>query len=104
MRIPVWLTIAAAILVTGFGAFRVYLAFKKADPEEAPARRGFYRMGRRTHGFIGFVYLLLGAALIATTLGWNPFGDYFAVDSKTPPKDEAPSKTRVPIDQLPDRK
>jgi|MudIll2142460700_1097286.scaffolds.fasta_scaffold16344_3 uncharacterized iron-regulated membrane protein len=104
MRIPVWLTIAIAVFVTGFGAFRIYLATKKPDAEEAPPRRGFYRMGRRTHALIGIVYLLLGAALIATTLGWNPFGSYFAVDSKSPPKDEAPSKTTVPIDQLPTKK
>ncbi|HET9482640.1 MAG TPA: hypothetical protein VFO79_01680 [Xanthomonadales bacterium] len=103
MRIPVWLTIAIAVLVTSFGAFRIYLAFKKQPEDEAP-RRGFYRMGRRTHFLIGFVYLLLGGALIATTLGWNPFGDMFAVDSKTPAKDEAPSKTPVPVDQLPSKK
>lgn len=101
MAIPVWLTIAIAVFVTGFGAFRIYLALKKQpDGEEAP-RRGFYRMGRRTHALIGTVYLLLGAALVATTLGWNPFGNMFGVDSKTPPKDEAPQKAPVPVDQLP---
>ena len=99
MRIPVWLTVAIAILVTGFGAFRIYLAMKK--PVEDDGRRGgFYRMSRRTHALIGTVYLLLGAALIATTLGWNPFGDLFGVDTETPPKSEAPS-TSVPVDQLP---
>jgi hypothetical protein len=104
MRIPVWLTIAIAIFVTGFGAFRIYLATKKPGPDEPAPRRGFYRMGRRTHALIGAVYLLLGAALIATTLGWSPFGDYFAVETKTPPKDEAPQKTPVPVDQLPGKK
>lgn len=104
MRIPVWLTIAIAVFVTAFGAFRIYLAVKKPDATEEAPRRGFYRMGRRTHALIGVVYLLLGAALVATTLGWNPFGDMFAVDSKTPPKDEAPQKTPVPVDQLPGKK
>jgi hypothetical protein len=104
MRIPVWLTIAAAVLVIGFGSFRIYLALKKPAGDEAPPRRGFYRMGARTHLFIGIVYLVLGGALVATTLGWNPFGDYFAGDTKTPPKDEAPSKTPVPQDQLPTKK
>ena len=104
MRIPVWLTIAIAGFVTVFGAYRIYLATRKPAPDEAPAKRGFYRMGRRTHALIGVVYLLLGAALIATTLGWNPFGDMFAVESKTPPKEEAPTKTPVPVDQLPTKK
>jgi len=102
MRIPVWLTVAAAILVAGFGAFRIYVALRKAP--EAPAPRGFYRMGKRGHFFIGVMYLALGAALMATSFGWNPFGDYFSVDSKPPPSDEAPSKTPVPRDQLPTKK
>jgi uncharacterized iron-regulated membrane protein len=104
MRIPVWLTIAIAVFVTGFGAFRIYLALKKPGADEPAPKRGFYRMGRRTHALIGVVYLLLGGALIATTLGWNPFGDMFGVETKTPPKHEAPTKTQVPIDQLPTKK
>jgi hypothetical protein len=100
MRIPVWLTIAIAVFVTGFGAYRIYLATKKPSPNEEAPKRGFYRMGRRTHALIGVVYLLLGGALIATTLGWNPFGDAFAVDSKKPPPSEAPQRAPVPIDQL----
>jgi hypothetical protein len=104
MRIPVWLTIAIAVFVTVFGSYRIYLATRKAAPDDAPPRRGMYRMGRRTHALIGVVYLLLGAALVATTLGWNPFGDYFAGETKTPPKDEAPTKTPVPVDQLPTKK
>src|SRR5687768_2584050 len=104
MRIPVWLTIAIAVFVTVFGAYRIYLATRKAAPDDGTPKRGMHRMGRRTHALIGTVYLLLGAALVATTLGWNPFGNYFAVDSKTPPKDEAPSKAPVPVDQLPTKK
>ncbi|MBA3500258.1 MAG: hypothetical protein M4D80_19965 [Myxococcota bacterium] len=86
--------------MTVFGGYRIYLATRKAAPDDVP-KKGLYRMSRRTHAMIGAVYLLLGAALVATTLGWNPFGDYFAVDTKTPPKEEAPSKTPVPVDQLP---
>ncbi|HLL21181.1 MAG TPA: hypothetical protein VK427_03570 [Kofleriaceae bacterium] len=106
MRIPVWLTIAIATFVTAFGAYRIYLAVRGAPDggDNTTPKRGFYRMGRRTHALIGVVYLLLGGALVATTLGWNPFGDYFAVDTKTPAKDEAPTKTTVPIDQLPSKK
>jgi hypothetical protein len=103
MRIPVWLTIVVAIFVTGFGLFRLYLAFKKT-PADAPPRRGLYGLGSRTHLLTGIIYLLLGGALIATTLGWNPFGDYFAGETKTPAKDEAPTKARVPIDEQPTKK
>jgi hypothetical protein len=73
MRIPVWVTIAAAVFVLGFGAFRIYLAVKKPDPEAQP-KSGLHRMGRRMHALIGTVYILLGIALVATTLGWNPLG------------------------------
>ena len=104
MRIPTWLTIVAAIFVTGFGAFRIYIATRKTDPNEPPPRSGFHRMGKRTHGFIGAIYILLGAALFAVAFGWNPFGDMFAVDTKKPTKDEAPTKTQLPADQLPSAK
>jgi hypothetical protein len=103
MRIPFWLTIAAAVLVIGFGAFRIYVAFKKPDAD-APPRRGFHRMSPRMHGMIGVMYLLLGAALSATSFGWTPFGNLFAVESKKPAKDEAPTTTPLPKDQLPSTK
>ncbi len=104
MRIPVWFTIAAAIFVSGFGVFRIYIALVKKPAADEGPRRGLYRMSLRAHLFIGIVYLVLGAALFAVSAGWNPFGNYFAVDSKTPPKDEAPTKTPVPVDQLPTKK
>jgi hypothetical protein len=102
MRIPAWLTIAAAIFVTGFGVFRIYVALRK--PPEEPPKRGFYRMGSRMHFMVGLLYLVLGGALFAVSFGWNPFGTYFSGPSKVPPKDEAPSKTPIPIDQLPTKK
>lgn len=106
MRIPVWLTISLAIFVTGYGLFRIYLGVKKqpAPAPDAPPPRGFARIAARTHVLTGVIYLLLGGALIATTLGWNPFGDYFAGDTKKPAKDEAPTTAPVPIDQLPTKK
>jgi hypothetical protein len=72
MRIPMWLTIVAAIFVTGFGVFRIYIATRKPDPNEPPPRSGFHRMAKRTHGLLGVVYVLLGAGLFAVSLGWNP--------------------------------
>ena len=102
MRIPVWLTLAVAILVILFGAHRIRLSFRSED-EEAPARprKGLYAMSRRTHRVIGTVYLLLGAALIGATFGWNPFGDLFGPATEVPAKDTAPTSTTIPIDQLP---
>jgi uncharacterized iron-regulated membrane protein len=76
MRIPVWLTLGVAILVVVFGAHRIRLSFRSEEEEaRARQRKGLYAMSRRTHRLIGIIYLLLGAALIAATLGWNPVGD-----------------------------
>jgi hypothetical protein len=102
MRIPVWLTVAVAILVILFGAHRIRLSFRSDDdPARARPRKGLYAMSPRTHRVIGAVYLLLGAALIAATLGWNPFGDLFGPATEVPAKDQAPTGTTVPNDGLP---
>lgn len=75
MHVPQWLTIAIAVLVIGFGLYRIRMSFAKSDPD-APKKSlmggGLYRMNPRTHLFIGVLYLALGGALIATTFGWNP--------------------------------
>ena len=105
MRVPVWLTLGVALLVCVFGLYRIRLALR-ADggaPEVRP-RRGIYAMGKRTHALIGIVYLLLGGALIATSFGWNPFGNAFGPKTTVPSKDAVPSKPGVPIDQLPAKK
>ena len=73
-----WLTVGVAILVIVFGIHRIRLSFRSDEDEDrARKRKGLYAMGRRTHRLIGIVYLLLGAALVATSLGWNPFGNTF---------------------------
>ena len=76
MRIPVWLTLAIAALVIIFGSYRLYLATRPAadDKPDQPRPRGFYSMSKRAHLFVGIIYLALGAGLIATSFGWNPFG------------------------------
>jgi protein-S-isoprenylcysteine O-methyltransferase Ste14 len=108
VRVPVWLTLGVAVLVLVFGAYRIRLALHKPEPEsEAGAGvmgRGFYRMSPRTHLLIGVVYILLAAGLIATSFGWNPFGNAFGPDTKAPAKDQAPTNRGVPIDQLPAKK
>jgi hypothetical protein len=101
MRIPVWLTLAIATLVIGFGLYRLVLAFRR--PAEDRPRRGMYALGSRTHFLIGIVYLLLGGALVATTFGWNPFGDMFGAGTEDPSPTTAPTSAPVPADQLPAR-
>jgi hypothetical protein len=105
MRVPVWLTLGVALVVCVFGLYRIRLAFRSDEEDErARARKGLYAMGRRTHFLIGLIYLLLGGALIATSFGWNPFGNLFGPSTEAPTKDKAPTKGGVPIDQLPPAK
>lgn len=102
MRIPVWLTLGVAILVIVFGAHRIRLSFRSEEQEQrAQQQKGLYAMRRSTHRLVGIVYLLLGAALVATTFGWNPFGGLFGPDTEVPAKEKAPTSTPMPIDQLP---
>lgn len=88
MRIPVWLTLAIAALVIIFGVYRIYLALARTpeQSEKAKQRGGLYAMGKRTHLLIGVVYLLLGAGLVATSFGWNPFGSSVAPETEKPSK------------------
>ncbi len=105
MRIPVWVTIGVAILVIVFGVIRIRLAFRTDAQEQlSRKRKGLYGMGKRTHLLIGIVYLLLGAGLVATTLGWTPLGNAFGPATAEPTKDTAPTKGAIPIDQLPTKK
>jgi hypothetical protein len=105
MRVPVWLTLGVALLVCLFGAYRIRMGFRSDDEDQrARARKGLYSMARRTHVLIGVVYLLLGGALIATSFGWNPFGGVFGPSTTEPTKDTAPTRTGVPVDQLPPAK
>jgi len=102
VRVPVWLTLGAAALVILYGVYRIRIAItSKATPEERATARGHYAMRPRTHLLMGIVYLMLGGGLIATSFGWNPFGNLFGPDTAVPSKDKAPTKNGVPIDQLP---
>jgi len=96
VRIPVWLTLGLAVLVILFGAYRLKLAFivssAKLDAEAKP-RGGFYSMSKRTHVLVGIVYLLLGAGLMATSFGWNPWHDSAEPATKKP--------SGLPVDKLP---
>jgi hypothetical protein len=77
VHVPPWVTLASAVFVFGFGLYRIRLALKPAEPDAAKKplmRGGLYQMRSRTHLLVGIVYLLLGAALVAAYLGWNPLG------------------------------
>lgn len=103
VRIPVWLLYGVAVLVMIFGLHRVRIGFRSDDEDRrARSRKGLYAMARRTHILIGVVYLLLGGALFATALGWNPFGDVFgpAVDKPAAKGSATPTGSGVPIDQV----
>jgi hypothetical protein len=101
MRIPVWLTIGLAILVIVFGIHRIRLSFRSAEEEErALKRRGLYAMGRRKHRIIGVLYVLLGAALVATSFGWNPLGSLFGPETEPPVEGAEPTKAPLPEDGL----
>ena len=101
VRIPVWLTIAVAVLVVVFGIHRIRLSMRSDELEAvAQKRKGLYAMSRRTHRLVGVVYLLLGAALVATALGWNPFGSWIGPDTETPKKGAEPTTTPLPVDGL----
>lgn len=105
MRVPAWVTIGVAILVIGFGLYRIRMALRKPDAE-ADAKRasmmggGFYKMSPRSHLFVGIMYLALGGALVATSFGWNPLGGMFGPKTEAPAsKDAAPAKPgSVPVD------
>ncbi len=86
MRVPVWLTFAIALVVMGFGGYRLWLSTRApvVDPHTSQRRqRGMYAMGKRAHLAVGLLYLALGGVLIATALGYNPF-------RKAPPPPEPP--------------
>jgi hypothetical protein len=105
VRIPVWLTLGVAGLVLLFGAYRIWLAMRKDDlkveGDDMPSpRRGIYNMSRRSHLFVGIIYLLLGGALIATSFGFNPFGGLFGPGTEDADKDKAPTKDGIPKDGL----
>ncbi len=103
MRIPVWLTLGVAALVILFGVHRIRLSLRSEEEEaRAKQRKGLYAMGRGAHRAIGAVYILLGAALVAATLGWNPFGDLFGPATEAPK--EKPGGTGTPIESPPPAK
>jgi hypothetical protein len=108
VRLPVWLTLGLATVLLIWGALRIRMGLKKHVPEPAEGGRvmggGFSRMQPRTHLVMGVVYILFSIALVATTFGWNPLGNSFGPGTEKPAKDKAPTKSGIPVDQLPSPK
>jgi hypothetical protein len=101
VRFPVWLTIGFAILVIAFGIHRIRLSFRSDEAEErAVARKGLYGMSRRRHRILGTLYLVLGGLLVATALGFNPFGSLLGPSTETPKKGTEPTEAPLPQDGL----
>jgi hypothetical protein len=93
VKIPVWLAFTVAAFVTIFGVYRIRLAFVMTPEQEAAGRQrgGLYGAGKRFHLFVGVVYILMGAALTAMALGWQPLGG-----GVTPASDTSPDKPATP--------
>jgi hypothetical protein len=106
VRIPVWLALSVAAFVTLFGVYRIKLGLTLTPEQEAEAKQrgGLYGMGKRFHLFVGIIYVLMGAALTGMAFGWHPFGGAVGPATEAPSKDNAPTKSGVPIDQLPAKK
>ena len=74
MQVPQWLTFLVAAVVILFGVYRLRLFLYGADKYADMTNRGaMYRIPRRTHLFMGIVFIVLGGWLIATALGFGPF-------------------------------
>lgn len=105
MHIPIWLTLGVAALVIFFGAYRIRIALRSdEDNAKRPTLFGRSSMRGRTHLLIGIVYVLLGVGLVATALGWNPFGNLIGPSTEKSTKDTGPTKGGIPVDPLPPQK
>ena len=96
MRIPIWLLDGLAVLVIVFGVYRIRIGFRSDEQDKrARTRKGLYAMSRRKHVLIGIIYVMLGAGLIATALGWNPFGNLFGPTVEPGTTLTAPTSTGI---------
>ncbi len=93
MRVPQWLSLLVAAWVIVFGVYRIKLALDpRTDERRAEGKKGIFVMQRRTQALLGAIYLLLGAALVATSFGWTP------ISSVTAPSTDAPKKPATSIE------
>jgi len=89
MRVPQWLSLLVAAWVIIFGLYRIKLALDpKQDLKKAEGKKGIFALQRRTQALLGAIYLILGAALVATSFGWNPMASVSAPSTNAPAKDK----------------
>ena len=74
---PVWLVITVGSLVVLFGLYRLRLAFRTVEEDDAARRRGgIHGYSRRRQLLYGAIYIVLGALLLAGAFGlkmpWQP--------------------------------
>jgi hypothetical protein len=68
--LPAWLVAAVGTLVIVFGLFRMRLAFRSEEEQQAARQRGgLFGYGRRTHFLFGVVYILMGVLLVLNLFG-----------------------------------
>jgi hypothetical protein len=98
MHVPTWLSLLVAVWVIVFGLYRLKLAFdRRVDDRRAAGVKGIFVMKRRTQGLLGFIYVLLGAALVATTFGWSPLAGVLQSDEQSAPSAPKKPSTAIPI-------
>ncbi len=98
MSVPPWLTLMCAALVILWGGYRIKLGLRSAAAEaKAVEKKGLFGMPRRTHLLLGLVYVLLGAGLIAISVGWNPLHFEVGAGKAEPPLPPAGGSS-VPVD------
>jgi hypothetical protein len=77
IRLPVWVVLAVAALVLGFGVVRIRLFFRSDEEDQrARAAGGLYGLGRRTHLLFGIVYILMATYLILGACGVRLLGRF----------------------------
>lgn len=72
MQLPRWVVFLVAAWVILFGAYRIYIGFRR--PKDGEAKKGgMWGLPKRTHFLVGVIYLILGTFLILSAFGWRPF-------------------------------
>ena len=101
--IPPWITFVVAGLVTSFGLYRLYIAWT-SDSESLRQRKGLYGMSRRRHAIYGVLYLVLGGLLLASGLGYSPFGRKVKDDNTPAAQPTDPTLPKEGTPERPDEK
>jgi len=72
MAIPRWLVFILAAWVLVFGAYRLWVAFRKKDTDTSKPhwqQKSVFGRTKRAHAIYGSLYVIAGAMLLATGFG-----------------------------------